>query len=75
MFETRDQGTTNDAVYNKLQKTHDIIHPMNFVTESTPIEKLQINAKASDVPDMFSQYLIYKFLICNRLLDPCTAAV
>jgi len=39
-FVVRDQGTTNDAVYNKLERTHQFIHPMNVVTDNKPIEKI-----------------------------------
>ena len=49
-FERRDLGTTNDLVYNKLQKTDTIIDPHNFSLDSTNRNKYHCNGKQSDLP-------------------------
>jgi len=44
-FEKRDHGSTNTQVYEKLQRTQQIIDPHNFVSDKKPLDKLQTNAK------------------------------
>ena len=52
-FENRDLGTTNDCVYNKLQKTEQIIDPHHFELDITSRHKFHCNGKTDDLPKLF----------------------
>lgn len=53
VFEKRDHGTTNELVYDKLQKTQTIIDPHNYCEQNRQLDKLQCNVKPQDLPGLF----------------------
>ena len=53
VFEKRDHGTTNELVYDKLQKTQSIIDPHNYCEQNKQLDKMQCNAQANDLPGLF----------------------
>ena len=56
-FEWRDIGTTNDNVYDKLQKTNTFIASTYYMDgrEGKTLNKFQFNTKEADVAPMFSK--------------------
>ena len=49
-FEKRDLVTTDKMAYDEKQSAKQIIDPMSFRQENMQVQKIQINAKNSDVP-------------------------
>ena len=54
-FERRDLGTTNATVYDKLERTKDLIDPNTFCNDKANLSLYQTNAVTSDLPTMFSK--------------------
>jgi len=55
-FETRDIGTTNDNVYEKLQKTQTFIDSTYYMNgrEGKTLNQFQVNVRQEDIAPLFS---------------------